>query len=142
MSGLVAGESLPLTQSSATEIGICTSNYSPCLPGRFEIFCGPRDSPQAIRIRRSLTILEYVLLRNPNKNADSVSRSVKRCLSQRMAPPMRFEVCPFGTPFIVSLPNDKSRKDRLMERRNLVALSAVFVTAVPALLISSFERRF
>ena len=43
--GLVAGESLPLTQSSATEIGICTGNYPGCLPGRCEIFCGPRDCP-------------------------------------------------------------------------------------------------
>jgi len=29
-----------------------------------------------------------------------------------------------------------------MKRRKLVALSAAFVTVVPALLISSFERRF
>jgi hypothetical protein len=29
-----------------------------------------------------------------------------------------------------------------MKRRKLVALFAVFVTVVPALLISSFERRF
>src|SRR5258708_26237665 len=56
-------------------------------------------------------IREYVLLYSPNKNADY--------------------------PSIVSLPNDKSRKDRLMKRRKLIALSAVFVTAVAALLISS-----
>jgi hypothetical protein len=55
---------------------------------------------------------------------------------------MEYVLYPSGAPSIISLPNDKSRKDRLMERRNLVALSAVFVTAVPALLISSFERRF
>src|SRR5216684_2106725 len=40
-------------------------------------------------------------------------------------------------PSIVSLPNDRSRKDRLMKRRKLIALSAVFVTAIATLLISS-----
>jgi cytochrome c peroxidase len=54
-----------------------------------------------------------------------------------MTPGMKAAVCPSGAPFIVSLPNDKSRKDRLMKRRKLIALSAVFVTAVAALLISS-----
>src|SRR5882724_829203 len=56
-------------------------------------------------------IREYVLLYSPNKNADY--------------------------PSIVSLPNDRSRKDRLMKRRKLIALSAVFVTAIATLLISS-----
>src|SRR6266446_4707373 len=56
-------------------------------------------------------IREYVLLYSPNKNADY--------------------------PSIVSLANDRSRKDRLMKRRKLIALSAVFVTAIATLLISS-----
>src|SRR6267154_3254639 len=56
-------------------------------------------------------IREYVLLYSPNKNADY--------------------------PSIVSLPNDRSRKDRLMKRRKLIALSAVFITAIATLLISS-----
>src|SRR5258708_27070124 len=49
------------------------------------------------------------------------------------------EVCAvsFGAPSIVSLQNHKSRRDRLMKRRNLIALSAVFVTAIATLLISS-----
>src|SRR5229473_1285217 len=50
---------------------------------------------------------------------------------------MKLVPCPLGAPSIVSLPNDKLRKDRLMKRRKLIALSAVFVTAVAALLISS-----
>src|SRR6266478_7338850 len=56
-------------------------------------------------------IREYVLLYSPNKNADY--------------------------PSIVSVPNDRSRKDRLMKRRKLIALSAVFITAIATLLISS-----
>jgi len=55
---------------------------------------------------------------------------------------MSYVLYPSGAPSITSLPNAESRKDRLMERRKLVALSAVFVTVVAALLISSFERRF
>src|SRR5882672_12245028 len=82
-------------------------------------------------------IPEYVLLCSPNKNADSVSCQTEPCLSQRVALRMEPMGCPFGALSIVSLPNDKSRKDRLMKRRKLVALSAVFVTAVAALLISS-----
>src|SRR5712664_2275279 len=50
---------------------------------------------------------------------------------------MKFVPCPFGAPSIVSLPNHKSRKDRLMKRRKLIALSAVFVTVIATLLISS-----
>src|SRR6267142_4282620 len=50
---------------------------------------------------------------------------------------MKSTVCPSGAPSIVSLPNDKSRKDSLMKRRKLIALSAVFVTAIATLLISS-----
>src|SRR5258708_38761339 len=50
---------------------------------------------------------------------------------------MRFVPCQFGAPSIVSLPHHKSRKDRLMKRRKLIALSAVFVTAIGTLLISS-----
>src|SRR5712664_3148928 len=50
---------------------------------------------------------------------------------------MKLVPCQFGAPSIVSLPNDKARKDSLMKRRKLVALSAVFVTAVAALLVSS-----
>src|SRR5260370_39563240 len=50
---------------------------------------------------------------------------------------MKLVPCQFGAPSIVSLPNDKSRKDRLMKRRKLIALSAVFVTAVAAFLIFS-----
>src|SRR5260370_32757630 len=46
-------------------------------------------------------------------------------------------VCPSGAPSIVSIPNYKVRKDRLMKRRTLVALFAVSVTVVAALLISS-----
>src|SRR5216683_7402581 len=46
-------------------------------------------------------------------------------------------VCPSGAPSIVSIPNYKLRKDRLMKRRTLVTLFAVSVTAVAALLISS-----
>src|SRR6266852_1814186 len=50
---------------------------------------------------------------------------------------MKFVPCPFSAPFIVSLAKDKSRKDRLMKRRKLIALSAAFVTAIATLLISS-----
>src|SRR5229473_2000058 len=50
---------------------------------------------------------------------------------------MKLVPCPLGAPSIVSLPNDKLRKDRLMKRRKLVALFAVFVTPIAALLISS-----
>src|SRR5260370_36224283 len=55
-------------------------------------------------------IREYVLLYSPNKNADY--------------------------PSIVSLANDRSRKDRLMKRRKLIALSAGFLVAFPNLVIS------
>src|SRR5712664_1327224 len=82
-------------------------------------------------------IPEYVLLCSPNKNADSVSCETEPCLSQRVTLRMEFVACLFGAISIVSLPNDKSRKDRLMKRRKLIALSAVFVTAIAALLISS-----
>src|SRR2546429_9771339 len=54
-----------------------------------------------------------------------------------MTPRMKSAVGPSGAPSIVSLPNDKSRKDSVMNRRKLIALSAVFVTAVAPLLISS-----
>src|SRR5260370_16500413 len=50
---------------------------------------------------------------------------------------MKLVPCPFSAPSIVSLPNHKSRKDRLMKRRKLIALSAAFVTAIATLLISS-----
>src|SRR5882724_6629479 len=50
---------------------------------------------------------------------------------------MNLVPCQCGAPSIVSLPNHKSRKDRLMKRRRLVALSAVFVTAIATLLIFS-----
>src|SRR3989442_1051559 len=50
---------------------------------------------------------------------------------------MKFVPCQFCAPSIVSLPNDKSRKDRLMKRRRLIALSVVLVTAIATLLISS-----
>src|SRR5258707_14355864 len=55
-------------------------------------------------------IREYVLLYSPNKNADY--------------------------PSIVSLANDRSRKDRLMKRRKLIALSAVFFTGLATFIIS------
>ncbi len=50
---------------------------------------------------------------------------------------MKSEVHRSGAPFIVSLPNDKSRKDSLMKRRKLLALSAVILMVVAVLLISS-----
>src|SRR5260370_19044686 len=50
---------------------------------------------------------------------------------------MKYAVYPSGAPFIVSPLNDKSRKDRRMKRRKLIALSSVFVTAIATLLISS-----
>src|SRR5260370_33588996 len=50
---------------------------------------------------------------------------------------MAVVVCPSGAPAIVSIPNYKLRKDRLMKRRTLVTLFAVSVTVVAALLISS-----
>src|SRR5713226_5359502 len=80
---------------------------------------------------------EYVLLCSPNKNADSVSCQTEPCLSQRVTLRMEPVGCPFSALSIVSLPNDRSRKDRLMKRRKLIALSAVFVTAIATLLISS-----
>src|SRR5256884_5355001 len=81
-------------------------------------------------------IREYVLLCSPTTNPDSVSCQTEPCVSQRMTPRMKSAVGPSGAPSIVSLPNDKSRKDSVMNRRKLIALSAVFVTAVAAFLIS------
>ena len=66
----------------------------------------------------------------------------EQSLTQRVTPRMKYVLYPSGAPSITSLPNAELRKDRLMERRKLVALSAVFVTVVAALLISSFEGRF
>jgi hypothetical protein len=52
LSPLAAGESRPLGQSCATEIGICIGNCPICLPGQFEILSGSRAS-RANRTRRS-----------------------------------------------------------------------------------------
>src|SRR5256884_5978125 len=67
----------------------------------------------------------------------SVSCQTEPCVSQRMTPRMKSAVGPSGAPSIVSLPNDKSRKDSVMNRRKLIALSAVFPTAAAALLLPS-----
>src|SRR5882762_9068164 len=65
------------------------------------------------------------------------SSRTEQCLTERVEPPMKSLESPSGAPSIVPIPNDKSRKDRLMKRRRLVAALTVSLTAVAALLISS-----
>ena len=64
----------------SAEIAIYIGNNLGCL-GRLEILCGPRDSPRAIRIRRSFMIPEHVLPCSPNKDADSVFYRAEQSLT-------------------------------------------------------------
>jgi hypothetical protein len=51
LSTFAPGESPPLSQPCATEIGICKSNRPSYLPGQFEILCGwARTSPRTMEL--------------------------------------------------------------------------------------------